>query len=162
MNIIQLATTKSRVGFRCQIKGLSLIAWIDTGAPNTLIHPSVAEKLRLLPADKWRFTGAIAGAKFIDKPSVVLPSIVVGNGYALQNVRAITAFEDDKWKNIIIIGLNVLNHLTYKIDRSPLPGTFEWLESLTSGVPGSDRTRFDHIMWNGEYLLEEANNITME
>ena len=71
----------------------------------------------------------------------------------IKNVRALAALDSNEWNDIVILGLNVLNHMTYKIDRDNR--TFEWLESLTSNVPGSERSKFNHLIWNGSYLLAD-------
>ena len=68
-----------------------------------------------------------------------------------MNLRALAALSGDEWDDIVVIGLNVLNHLTYKVSRDD--GILEWIESLTSNISGSARSKFNHIIWNGTYLL---------
>jgi len=110
------------------------------------------DKLKLKPS-RQRFTGNVAGTKFIKQPSILIPEIKVTGCLPLQNVRAITAFSSDEWSNIILLGLNVLNHISFKVDREKLPGFFEWTESLTNRQADTGKTRFDHIIWGGKYLL---------
>ena len=42
------------------------------------------------------------------------------------------------------------------IDRSNR--SFEWLESILANIPSSNRTKFDHMILNGAYLLSDADN----
>ena len=37
MKFILLKKNKSRIAFDCVIKGIPMIAWVDTGSPNTLV-----------------------------------------------------------------------------------------------------------------------------
>ena len=157
MNSIPLKPNKSRIEFDCEIKGQSFKVWVDTGAPNTLVHGDIAETLGLLPVKGLIYSGAIAGIKFEKKPAIVIPEIAIADFHPLREVRAITGFSDPKWKNIILIGLNVLNHMTYKVERSPMPGTFEWLETLTPDIPESGRTKYNHLLINGEYLVTDVD-----
>ena len=153
MNSIPLKSNKSRIEFDCKIKGKQFKIWVDTGSPNTLVHGDIANILGLMPVKGLTYSGAVAGIKFEKKPALVLPEIAIADFNPLRNVRAIAGFNDSKWKNIILIGLNVLNHITYKVSRSQMPGTFEWLETLTPDIPKSGRTKFNHLLINGEYLV---------
>jgi len=135
----------------CQVCGTRFRLWIDPGSPNTLVSASLIAEYGLSPMGTKRYNGKVAGTIFRNKAAIVIPEIMVSGCLPLRNIRAITALEGDEWNKIIVLGLNVLNHMTYKVSREN--GTFEWLESLTSNVTGSDRDRFNHIIWNGKYLL---------
>jgi hypothetical protein len=128
--------------------------WIDTGSPNTLVHSDFAKRFKL-PLGGGRYKGYVAGKKFQNRPTVTIPEITIPGCHPLRNVKAIAALDGDEWENIVVIGLNVLNHLTYRINRDPMPGTFEWIESLSSTVIGSTRTRFDHVIMDGKYVLAD-------
>jgi len=151
LNITKLTENFSRVAVKCNIFGEPFTLWVDTGSPNTLVSSNFPERFGLLPVGARRYSGKVAGVLFRSKPSITIPEIVFPKCLPLRNVRALAALEDDVWDDIEVLGLNVLNHLTYKIDRDK--GIFEWLESLTSDIPGSSRGRFDHLIWNGTYLL---------
>ena len=156
MNTVKLNKNRSRIEFPCKISGRNFIAWIDTGAPNTLVHSDTAKRLQLLPIVGRVYSGNIAGNSFEKKRALTLPDIEVIGCQPFKKVRAIAALEGDEWKDIIIMGLNVMNHLTSTLERCPLPGSFGWLESLVSTVPGSRRARFDHVLIDGEYLLTDV------
>ena len=158
MNTIRLNKILSRVEIVARVNGEQFLVWIDTGSPNTLVPTDFTERLKLSPNKGKVYSGRIAGTLFSKRPSITIPKIVISGCHPLRSVRAITALEGDEWKDIIIIGLNVLNHLTYKINRDPFPGTLEWLESLTSEISGSSRTRFDHLIMDGKYLLSDGEN----
>ena len=161
MNCTLLNQNNSRIEFDCEIKDQSYIVWIDTGAPNTMVHSDTAKALGLKPVKGASYSGAVAGVKFTGKPAVVIPEIVIEGYHPLKNVSAITGLNDPKWKNIILIGLNVLNHLTYKIDRSQMPGTFEWLETLTPVIPATGKTKFNHLLINGVYMVTDEDIVTI-
>jgi predicted aspartyl protease len=127
--------------------------WVDTGSPNTLVSSSFAARFGLSPVGTRRYNGKVAGIEFRNKFSITIPQIDFPGCLPLKNVRALVALEDNEWNEIIVLGLNVLNHLTYTVSRDS--GTFEWLESLTSGVPGSDKSKCNHLIWNGTYLLAD-------
>jgi len=148
----------SRIELNCEILGRRYKIWIDTGSPNSLVHSDFAERLKLTQHKGQTYSGKISGTEFRNKRAVTIPEINIPGCRSILNVRVIAALDGDEWKDIILIGLNVLNHLTYKIDRDPMPGTFEWLESLTSKVEGSSRTRFDHLIMNGRYLLSDSED----
>ena len=152
-----LNPTNSRIEMDCGVLGKRFLVWVDTGSPNTLVHADFAKRLGIPHIIGKTFNGKVAGKEFRKRPAVTIPELSVLGCHPLKNIRAITALEGDEWREIIILGLNVLNHLVYKIDRSPLPGTFEWLESLTSKVPNSMRTRFDHLIIGNDYLLTEED-----
>ena len=103
-----------------------------------------------------RFNGIIAGSSFRNAPSVTIPLISVQDKLNLRNIRAIVGLPDtDAWKHTIVLGMNVLNHCSFRIDRTQIPGIFECYESLTSSVEGSSRSRFDHVLIDNQYLLIE-------
>ena len=56
----------------------------------------------------------------------------------------------------MVLGLNVMNHLTYKVDRNNR--TLEWVESIIANIPGSNRTKLDHLLLNGAYLLSDSDD----
>ena len=98
--------------------------------------------------------GNVAGHIFERRYSVTIPLINIQNKLSLRFVRAITGLSDaDEWDNLIILGMNVLDHCSFKIDRTQIPGTFECYESLTSTVEGSSRPKFDHLFQGDKYLL---------
>jgi len=132
--------------------------WIDTGSPNTLVHEDFAKLIGVTPIKGKCYSGNVVGMTFKNRPAVTIPEIVINRSLPLKNVRVITALSGDEWRRRIVIGLNVLNHLTIRLDRSTMPGNFKWLESLVSSVSGSSRTKFDHIIWNGNYLLTDEDN----
>jgi hypothetical protein len=135
----------------CQVCGTRFRLWIDPGSPNTLVSANFITDYGILPSGTKRYNGKVAGTIFRNKAAIVIPEIALPGCLPLRNIRAITALEGDEWNKIIVLGLNVLNLITYKISREN--GTFEWLESLTSRVTWSDRDKFNHIIWNGKYLL---------
>jgi hypothetical protein len=146
-----MSDNKSRVELRCQLYGEPLTVWVDTGSPNTLVSSNFLTRFGLQPVGARRYSGKVAGIVFRGKPSIRLPSIEFHNCLPLRNVRALAALDEPEWDNIIVLGLNVLNHLTIKIDRPN--GIFEWLEHIASDVPGSSNSKFDHMIWQGKYLL---------
>jgi predicted aspartyl protease len=150
-----LKPNKSRIEFDCEIKGKPFKIWVDTGSPNTLVHGDIARILGLVPIKGLTYSGAIAGIKFEKKPAIVIPEITISDFYPLKNVRAIAGFNEAKWKNIILIGLNVLNHISYKITRNQMPGTFEWIETLTPNIPTSSKSKFNYLIINGEYMMTD-------
>ena len=156
MNIVTLTKNTSRIAVLCNIFNQPFTIWVDTGSPNTLVSAKFADRFGLLPVGTRRYSGRVAGATFRNKPSITIPEISLLGCIPLRNVRALAALEGEEWDDIIVLGLNVLNHLTYKISRES--GIFEWLESLTSSVPGSNRGRLDHLMWNGTYLLSDEDD----
>ena len=157
MNIIELNDKLSRIEIPCRIDNKNFLMWIDTGASNTLMSANAHKLLKLYPHGGMTYSGKVAGVEFKEKHSLTIPKIEMPGCTPLKNIRAIVALDGDEWERIILLGLNVLNHLTFKINRDPMPGTFEWLESLTSKVPGSSRTRFDHLVFGGKYLLADDN-----
>ena len=52
--------------------------------------------------------------------------------------------------------MNVLNHGTLRIERSGDAGLLDFHESLTSKVEGSGRSKFDHLIINGKYMITDA------
>ena len=132
--------------------------WIDTGSPNTLVHEDFTKLIGVAPIKGKGYSGNVVGMTFKNRPAVTIPEIVIDNSLPLKNVRVITALTGDEWRRRIVIGLNVLNHLTIRLDRSTMLGKFEWLESLVSNVSDSSRTKFDHIIWNGSYLLSDEDS----
>jgi len=153
LNIAKLTKTISRVEIKLEMCGKPLYLWVDPGSPNTLVSAKFMTAFGLLPSGTKRYNGKVAGTIFRNKAAIVIPEIILPGCLPLRNIRAITALEGDEWSKIIVLGLNVLNHMTYKISREN--STFEWLESLTSSVNGSDRDKFNHIIWNGKYLLTD-------
>jgi hypothetical protein len=141
------------VALKSFIFGNKFIIWVDTGSPNTLVSANFLSRFKLAPVGSKRYNGKVAGIAFRNRPSVTIPEIAIPGGLPLKNVRALAAMEGDEWDNTVVLGLNVLNHLTYKVSRDNR--SFEWLESLTSSVERSNRSRLDHIIWNGTYLLSD-------
>ena len=141
---------------RCKVFDYPFWIWVDTGSPNTLVSVNFHKRFGLSPIGKKRYNGKVAGVEFQNKPSITIPEIVFPNCLPLRNVRALAALENDEWDKIIILGLNVINHLTFKVDR--INSTFEWLEMLTADVPSSERTKLNHLIINGVYLLGDEDN----
>ena len=156
MNTTKLTENISRVEMECTVLGKSLILWVDTGSPNTLVSSTFLQRFGLFPIGTRRYSGKVAGVKFSRRPSITIPEINLPGCLPLRNVRVLAALDGDEWNNIIVLGLNVINHLTYKVDRSG--GTFEWLESIMAKIPGSNRTKLDHLIWNGTYLLSDTDD----
>ena len=153
MNITKLTNNVSRVAIECTIFNDPFLIWVDTGSPNTLVSEKFIKRFGLAPVGTKRYSGKVAGVEFRSKASILIPQITFPGCLPLRDVRALAALESDEWDDIVVLGLNVLNHLTYKVSREN--GTLEWLESLTSNIRGSDRSRFNHLIWNGTYLLVE-------
>jgi len=153
LNIVNLTKNASRVEMLCLINDETFRIWVDTGSPNTLVSSKLINILNLPPIGTRRYSGKVAGVQFRNKPSITIPKIIIPGCLPLKNIRALAALDSDEWNGIVILGLNVLNHLVYKVDRGG--GIFEWLESLASSIPGSTRTKFDHVIWNGAYLLSD-------
>ena len=154
MKYILLNDSKSRIEAFVTVQRYRIRIWIDTGSPNTLISENLMKRLKLKSNEDFSFNGNIAGSSFKQKPSVTIPLIDVQGKLSLRNVRAIVGLpNNDMWNDIIIIGMNVLNHCSFKIDRTQIPNIFECYESLTSKVGGSNRNRFDHILIDNKYLL---------
>jgi len=154
LNTSVLTKNLSRIEMKCTVKNRLLTLWVDTGSPNTLVSASFLKRFGLSPVGTTRYSGNVGGVQFTQKPSVLIPEIKLNDGLAFKNVRALAVFNDDYWNSVILLGLNVLNHLTYKIDR--VNSTFEWLESLTPLIPTATRTKFNHIIMNGKYLLSDT------
>ena len=140
----------------CKSFGELFDLWVDTGSPNTLVSSKLVTEFSLTPVGTKRYSGRVAGAQFQRKPSVTIPDIYISGCLPLRNVRALAALDGDEWDRTVILGLNVLNHTIYKIDRNS--NTFEWLESLMANIPGSSRTKFDHLILNGAYLLSDTED----
>lgn len=155
MNCISLTDNHSRIEFKCTVFNERFHVWVDTGSPNTLVFSNFISTFNLNPAGTQKYNGKVAGKIFQNKYAVTIPEIIIPNCLPLRNIRAITALEGPEWNNIIILGLNVLNHLSYKITRET--NTLEWLESLTSTIPNSERSKFNHIIINGRYMLTDDN-----
>ena len=156
MNIVKLSDSISRIEAECSVFGKSLTLWADTGSPNTLVSSTFLKRFGLSPAGTRRYSGKVAGVQFNQKPSVTIPEISFSGCLSMKNVRALAALDGDEWNNIVVLGLNVMNHLTYKVDRSC--DTFEWIEAIAANIPGSNRTKFDHLILNGTYLLSDADH----
>ena len=118
LNITRLNPTKSRIEMDCSINGRTFLLWVDTGSPNTLVHSNMADALKIPTVKGMTSSGKVAGKEFQKRPAITLPSLVIPNCQPLRNIRAIAALDGDEWKDIVILGLNALNHLVYKIDRS--------------------------------------------
>jgi hypothetical protein len=156
LNTANLTNNISRIEILCSLFGERFRLWIDPGSPNTLVSTKFITIFGLAPAGTRKYSGKVAGEIFRNKSTVVIPQIVLPECMPMRNIRALAALESNEWDRVIVLGLNVLNHMTYKISREN--GTFEWLESLTSSVVGSDRDRFNHVIWNGKYLLVDEDN----
>ena len=155
MKYILLTNSISRIEFECIINKQPFLIWVDTGSPNTLISEIVREQLKLDPNKGRRFNGNIAGGIFKNAPSVTIPAINIQNKSELKNIRAIVGLPNkDEWKNTIILGMNVLNHCTFMVDKTELPYKFSCLESIHSRVEDSFRTKFDHVLIDNQYLLD--------
>jgi hypothetical protein len=118
------------------------------------VSSAFPERFGLSPAGTRRFSGKVAGQIFRNKPAVVIPEIKIPECLPLKRVSAIASLQGDEWNEIIVLGLNVLNHLKYAVSRED--STFEWIESLTSDVEGSQKSKFNHLILNGKYLLFDA------
>ena len=154
-----LTKSVSRIELESVISKQPFLIWVDTGSPNTLISKAVQEQLKLKP-NKDRYNGTIAGGIFKNAPSVTIPAINMQDKLELKNIRAIVGLpSEEKWKDTIIIGMNVLNHCTFMVDKTQLPYKFSCLESIHSIVEGSFRTKFDHVLIDNQYLLSEDTNI---
>ena len=151
MNITKLTKNVSRIAMECNIFNDPFIIWLDTGSPNTLVSEKFIKRFRLAPVGTKRYSGKVAGVEFRSKPSILIPQMIFSGCLPLRDIRALAALNGDEWDDIVVLGLNVLNHLTYKVSREN--GTLEWPESLTSNIQGSGRSRFNHLIWNGTYLL---------
>jgi hypothetical protein len=151
-----LSKNISRIEVKCKVFGEIFNLWVDTGSPNTLVSSKLVAEFGLPPVGTRRYSGKVAGVQFHRKPSIMIPDISIPGCSLLKNIRALAALDGDEWNRTVILGLNVLNHTVYKIDRSS--NTFEWLESLTANIPASTRTKFDHLIWNGTYLLSDAED----
>ena len=159
MNIAKLTKNLARVEVICKVSGKPFELWVDTGSPNTLVSTKFPRQFGLLPVGTRRFNGKVAGVQFQRKPSITIPEISITGCLPLKNVRALAALDGDEWDKTVVLGLNVMNHLTYKVDRNER--TLEWLESIIANIPESSRSKFDHMILNGAYLLsdaEEENN----
>ena len=156
MKSILLTNSVSRIEFLCNINEHRFYIWVDTGSPNTLISETVRVRLNLNP-NKERFSGNIAGDAFKNAPSVTIPSINIQDKLILNKVRAIVGLPaKDEWKDTIILGMNVLNHCTFMVDKTTLPYKFDCLESIHSKVKNSYREKFDHVLIDNKYLLSET------
>ena len=92
----------------------------------------------------------------------MLPKIIIPGYSALHNVRAIAALEGTEFYDTILLGMNVLNHGTTIIRRENNTGTFDFHESLTSKVEGSPRHKFNHLLIDGNYLINDAETNELE
>lgn len=156
MNTATLSKNLSRVEVVCKVFGELFDLWVDTGSPNTLVSSKLVSQFGLSPVGTRRYSGKVAGVQFQRKPSITIPEINIPNCLPMKNVRALAALDGNEWDKTVVLGLNVMNHLTYKVDRSG--GTFEWLESIIANIPGSNRTKFDHMILNGAYLPSDAED----
>ena len=114
-NKIKLLPTISRIFFQCSIGGHNQTILFDTGSPNTVITLELAGKLKLISKSSSMVKVHIAN-KSIDVVSTTLPDIKLGS-LELKDVRVYAGL-DKSWGSTIILGLNVLNHLIYTVDRT--------------------------------------------
>lgn len=156
MSPILMKPNESRILFDCAVKGIFMTMLVDTGSPNTLVPFDFIERTKLTPVKNALFKGTIMGYTFEKRPAVVIPEIVLPNRQFLKNVRAIAALYGDDFRNTIILGMNVLNHGITRIEREGDSGTFDFLQSLTSQVEGSERSAFNHLIIGGKYLTTDA------
>jgi len=140
----------------CGLFGKLFRLWIDTGSPNTLVSSKLVGQFGLSPVGTRRYSGKVAGVQFQRKPSITIPEISIPGCLPLKNVRALAALDGDEWDKTVVLGLNVMNHLTYKVDRNNR--TLEWVESIIASIPGSNRTKLDHLLLNGAYLLSDSDD----
>jgi hypothetical protein len=130
--------------------------WVDSGSPNTLVSVGFAERFGI-PLIKGRtYSGNVAGIMFKGRHALTIPEIKIPNYGALRNVRAIPALDGEDYENILVLGLNVLNHCVQRLDRTGKIGVIELTESIISDIPNSYRTKFDHLIVSGAYLLTDG------
>ena len=157
MKSIVLMKSKSRVVFNCEVQNIPMLIWVDTGAPNTLVPADFIERSGLPKIEGRTYKGKISGYEFFGKYALVLPEIVIPEYRSLRNVRAIAALDGKEFSRIILLGINVLNHGTSIIRRENDTGSFDFYESPASSVEGSVRNKFNHLLIDGKYLINDAD-----
>lgn len=86
-------------------------ALIDTGTTVTVIPPEIADYL-LLETDKKRLTiKMITGTGVIEVPRKIVPRIVI-NGIIFNNIAAGIHKVPDPIDTKVLIGMNILEHIT--------------------------------------------------
>ena len=150
-NQIKLRSKISRVQFRCTVHGISQIALFDPGSPNTVINLELARALGLKSYRSGMAKIHISGST-IDVVPVTLPELTMGS-LNLTNVRAYAGL-GKSWGNTVLLGLNVLNHLVYTVDRSEGSG-FINLELNQAGTI-SEQDIFNRLIsTDGKYYVTD-------
>jgi hypothetical protein len=125
-----------------------MIVWVDSGSPNTLVSVGFAKRFGI-PLVKGRtYSGKVAGHTFNGRHALTIPEIEIPEYSVLRNVRAIPALYGEDYEDIIVLGLNVLNHCVQRLDRTGKIGVISLVESIIADVPNSTRTKFDHLIKN--------------
>ncbi|MDR2166415.1 MAG: retroviral-like aspartic protease family protein [Clostridiales bacterium] len=136
----------SRVHFKCTIGGRTQRILFDPGASNTVITLKLAGELGLKSRASQLSKIYLAG-DVIDVVPVVLPDLTMGT-LRLANVRVYAGLGKN-WNNTVILGLNVLNHLIYTVDRSQGGG---FITLGTNGEPPPNT--FNRLISNdGKYYI---------
>ena len=163
MNKIVLEDDVSRVYFSCLVGNVMQKVLFDTGSTNTLITLELANYLGIKQAVGSASQIRLAGDTIKVAP-VVVPNITLGD-ITINDVRVLTGISERKWRGIVILGLNVLNHFEYTIKRNSDGGGFINLELNEYAVKqNTDRDRFNHLIaYNpktrkNEYMVIEDEN----
>ena len=127
--------------------GLKQNILIDTGAPNTVITIALAAKLKLPPLSLKK-SQIYLSRDILDVVQVILPELVLGT-LRLRNVRVYTGLNND-WGDTIILGLNVLNHLVYTINRTKGSGF------INIQLRSTAKNNFNHLISaDGKYYITD-------
>jgi len=112
---IALESEISRVYFECNVCGVKQTILFDSGSPNTVITLALANSLGL-KAHRSKVTKVYIAGSAIDVVPVTLPLLTMGS-LSLTDVRVYAGL-DKSWGTTVLLGLNVMNHIVYTVDRS--------------------------------------------
>ena len=151
-NKIKLEPEISRVYFRCTVSKETHTILFDPGSPNTVITLKLAKTLGL-KARHSDITKIHISGSTVDVVPVVLPDLVMGS-LRLTDVRVYAGLGTG-WGDTILLGLNVLNHLVYTVDRSDGSG-FITLE-LNQIAESSVQDIFNRLISvDGKYYVTDS------
>ena len=127
---------------------------LDPGSPNTIVTLSLVWKLGLKPLTKKTSTIYLSGSAVTVFP-VVLPDLKLG-AMKLENVRVYAGL-DKQWADTIILGLNVLNHLVYTVDRTKGSGF------INIRLGNEAKTNFNRLISSdGKYYITDLPECEMK
>jgi len=152
-NSIKLEKEISRVYFSCTICDIPQTILFDPGSPNTVITTFLKNQLNL-PSSGDRTTLNISNEKITVDP-VILPTLAMGN-LTLNNVKVYAGLTTNKWRDIVILGLNVLNQLIYTVDRSDDSGFISIELSQKAAIFCT--TIFNRLIGKKGYYLTDSEN----